>query len=99
MTNKEASITKFLERLSGALDPSTWMTVDHWDADLHAIGVARTGDPTRLVYVSTWGQEEGQYAFDCEAPDESPTKFKVVRREEAASFDTLLSAISTHLFS
>jgi hypothetical protein len=40
--------------------------VNHWDADLFAVGFANRKDSSRLVYVTAWRQEPGTFSFECE---------------------------------
>ncbi len=65
---KHESILGFLARLTSELDPNLWTVVDHWDADLHAIGIARPSEPGVLVYVSTWRQPPGKFFCSLELP-------------------------------
>ena len=62
--NKDRSITDLLSKLSYA--SRGWTLVDHWEADLFAIGLASDRMPGRLVYVSTYLKEPGRYFFECE---------------------------------
>ena len=42
--------------------------VDHWDADLLAVGVSRRGEGTRLVYVSVVPDQYGRFDVALELP-------------------------------
>ena len=55
---KDAKILKLIKDLSSELGAKSFCLVDHWDADLCAIGIASVGNPHRLVYVSTYGEED-----------------------------------------
>lgn len=94
--NKDASILRLLDRISQELDPKTWRVVDHWDADLLAIGIAAATNPELLVYISTHRQPEGHFSFECEVPSGSAGMYRVVDRAESVNFDALLLALSTH---
>ncbi|RME50659.1 MAG: hypothetical protein D6790_20950 [Caldilineae bacterium] len=61
---KDRSILDLLALID--LASNGWISVDHWDADLCAIGIAKMGDPRRLVYVSTFERLPGRYDYECE---------------------------------
>ena len=42
--------------------------VDHWDADLRAVGISRRGEETRLVYMSVVPDQEGHFDLALEVP-------------------------------
>ncbi len=94
--HKHSSIWTFLSGLSDKLGWENYQVVDHWDADLHAIGVASLKDPARLVYVSTFQQMPGRYAFECEVSgaDEMPV---AVQRGPALDLDGIVEIIRSHL--
>jgi len=95
---KDASITELLDRLREALVPLDWIAIDHWDADLCAVGIAPRSAPRRLVYVSTYEKSPGRYYFECECPTGTePHQFEVVERGDNASFDDLVRAVRAHL--
>ncbi len=54
---KDESILRLVSNMSTALDPSRWQVLDHWEADLFAIGIASAADKERHVYVSTRNQQ------------------------------------------
>jgi hypothetical protein len=51
---KDPSLLAVLDRLNEDLGDEAFAIVDHWDADLCAVGVAKPSDHARLVYISTW---------------------------------------------
>jgi hypothetical protein len=63
---KDHSIVSVVERLRTSLAPRVLVVQDHWEADLYATGVAGVGDPTRLVYISTFNKAGGRYDYECE---------------------------------
>lgn len=94
--NKDASILSMVDRLD--LERRGWVIVDHWDSDQMALGIARTNDLRRLVYVSTFNRPGGQYYFECEEPaGTDETEFRVSTSRGHASFEELLSALEQHL--
>lgn len=40
--------------------------VDHWEADLHAIGLVSESAPGRLLYVNSFNQPPGTFTVVCE---------------------------------
>jgi hypothetical protein len=69
-----------------------FVVIDHWDADLNAIGVASPEDPHRLVYICAGSEEPERYFVELETapsegsdlPYESVGKFTSVDREQLA---------------
>jgi hypothetical protein len=93
---KDQSILDVLARL--ALPSRDWTTVDNWDADLCAIGIASKQHPRRLVYISTYGRERGRYDYQCEEPTgREPEDYATVNRGENVEFSTLVEVIEKHL--
>lgn len=92
----DESIVDLLQRLE--LDRRAWVIVDHWEADLTAIGLASPTDVRRLVYVSTFGLEPGRYAFESEVGrGEGDESYKVVDSGGDVSFGRLVEALEQHL--
>src|SRR5215213_4978463 len=94
---KDRSIWALLALLASDVDSTRYQVVDHWDADLFAIGVAAVDDGRRLVYISTFAQENERYAVECEAPD-GEESYIVSGRGERLSFQDVVATIRQHLF-
>jgi len=62
--NKDSSISNFISSLE--LDRRQWEVMDHWQADLFAVGVKTLLDDSRLVYVCTFGKHAGTFDYQCE---------------------------------
>ncbi len=93
---KATSILRVLALLR--LADRGWVEADSWDGDLCAIGIARSGDPRKLVYISTWKKGPGRYYFECEIPTgPDPTDYEVVAQGNDVDFETLLAAMERHL--
>lgn len=98
IARKHPRILALLRELEVSLPAGSHQIVDHWESDLCAIGVASPGDPRRLVHVSTYGQAEGTFAFECEAPPgDGCEDYQVVARGEGLGRDALLQKIRAHL--
>lgn len=92
---KDESLLALLDRLQ--LAAKEWAVVDHWEADLCAVGIAHRDDPRRLVYVSTWNKPAGRYYIECETPrGDDPTDYPSHEIEDA-DFGALVSAMEAHL--
>ncbi len=75
-----------------------WRVVDHWEADLCAIGIAKEGSPRFLVYVSTYDRASGRYDYQCETPADSGTDSYITKASgENVSYRKLLRVMEDHL--
>lgn len=96
MSNKDASISHLVAALP--MRERLWVLVDHWDADLFAIGVAHRDDERRLVYVSTFKRAPGRYDYQCEAPSgPDATDFETTAAGDDVGFEELVRAMVLHL--
>jgi hypothetical protein len=92
---KDQSIVDLLSRLN--LDGRDWQVIDHWEADLCAIGVRSRLDSGRLVYVSTYRKRPGLFYYECEGPASGEAPYTKVESGEAANFEELLEVMKRHL--
>ncbi|MEZ4462461.1 MAG: hypothetical protein R3E66_22605 [bacterium] len=90
---KHESILDVVRKLQ--LHHPSWILVDHWEADLCAIGIAEAHEPRRLAYVSTWKQPAGRYFLELESPEGED--YKVDGTFEAVDFEELEGRIFGHL--
>ncbi len=96
MIDKDPTITNLLSALD--LSERGWQIVDHWGGDTCAVGIARTSEPRRLVYVSTFSNAPGRYDYECEVPSgPEDSDFETVERGESVTYDRLLDALARHL--
>ncbi|MFO0697509.1 MAG: hypothetical protein U0230_28280 [Polyangiales bacterium] len=96
MADKDPKLLELLERLN--LPERGWVTVDHWTGDLCAIGVARAGDPERLVHISIYRKAQGRFDYECElAPRDDDEIYAPAGGGEDVSFAELLEALEEHL--
>jgi hypothetical protein len=94
--SKHPAIVHLLQAL--ALPERGWVETDTWNGDLCAVGIARSDDPRRVVYVSTWKKRSGRYYFECETPTgPEATDYEVTARGEDVDFETLRAAMERHL--
>jgi hypothetical protein len=95
-SSQDPAIVGLLAVLS--LDSRGWTVTDNWEADLCAIGIAKKGQPRRLVYVSTFGKKPGRYDYECEDPvSEALDDYVTVDRGKDVDFRTLMEALERHL--
>jgi hypothetical protein len=76
---KDKSVTDIVQWLEENLHQGL-LTVDHWDADMFAVGIAQSGNPTELVYISTWNLSPGRFFVELEgAPCAGSDLLRIVR--------------------
>ena len=93
---KDKAIRELVARLG--LASRGWQVVDHWEADLQAIGIATKDDPRRLVYVSTFSRTPGHFDYQCETPaGPADENYTTTAYGEDVDYETLLSAMEAHL--
>jgi hypothetical protein len=96
MRTRDASIDALVARLG--LPARGWVVVDHWEGDLYAIGIASAQEPARLVYVSTFGNLNETFDYECELPPTSSEElYRVAREGKGVSFEELLKVMVSHL--
>ena len=96
---KDESILSALDRLRSSLGVNTFHIVDHWDADLCAIGIAKPDEHSTLVYISTYGQTPGKYYVELEtvAEGSNDDEYEVVAEYASIDWDELLETVARHL--
>ena len=93
---KDRTIRELITRLE--LAARGWQVVDHWEADLQAIGVATKQDPRRLVYVSTFSRAPGHFDYQCEAPaGPDDEDYTTTTSGDDVDYETLLKVLEAHL--
>jgi len=95
---KDKTIIELIERLRLHINFRLLEIVDHWEADLCAIGLMKEN---RLVYISTFNyteNEELMFDFDLEIVDENDReKFNVVRSVRNVSEAELVNEVKLFL--
>jgi hypothetical protein len=89
---KDSSIWSLISQLAALYGGERFQVVDHWDADLYAIGIVGLKGDRRLVYVSTFKKPHGVYVYDCEDADGGS-----VERSEGVELQDLLLVLKRHL--
>src|SRR5947208_2640607 len=96
---KNSAILRALHHLENRLGKDAFQIVDHWEADLLAIGVASPSNAQRLVYIASVSKSEQNYDViyerapipGSELPYEHCGKFHNV------GLDELAQLVSNHL--
>jgi len=93
---KDRSILDLLSRLSP--ERNDWIVVDHWEADLCAIGLTSPSAPDRLVYVSTHNKSDGRYDYECEeGRGSTPENHATGDAGQNVDLPTLIAVLQRHL--
>ncbi len=95
---KDKSIIKLIENLKGVIDFTHLEIVDHWEADLCAIGLRRKN---KLVYISTFnyvGSKAITYDFDMEIINENKEqRLEIVQSGQNVSETELINEVRVFL--
>jgi hypothetical protein len=92
VVRKDTSIWTLVAQLAAIFGGDSFQLVDHWDADLFAVGIASVREQRLLVYVSTYGKDSGLFAYDCEEPDAQS-----VGKSEQVDLAELVRVVERHL--
>ncbi|MCB0921723.1 MAG: hypothetical protein KDC08_07910 [Actinobacteria bacterium] len=96
--SKDRSIHEVIARLRTDVGHDAFAVVDHWPADLSAVGVAQPHDHRYLVYISTLQEKEGRYAFQLERPAiDQDLPFDADPMVDAATYEELVREVRRHL--
>ena len=96
---KDPRIHDVLIRLRDRLGGKAFEVIDHWDADLCAVGIGRPSDNRFVAYVSTWGLPNGRYYLSLDAPSatDRDSETEEVERYEDVDFPTLVRHVARHM--
>ena len=96
--NKDKTIVNFVRELMLIIDMKSIQIVDHWDADLCAIGLAKGN---KLIYVSTYNyinEDVCRYDYDLETLKELDLdKLEVVKEGVGVSETELIHELRAFL--
>lgn len=87
------AIDRALARLRERFGAHVLSTVEHWDVDACAVGVAHPEMRARLVFISTCELPEGRYDAALEIEGEAPPPARIA----GADFETLAAFVARHL--
>ena len=92
---KDSSVWRMLGVLASRIDFWDICVIDHWDAYMLGVGLARSDDHHRLVYVCTRTADSGLYSYECEDGGDDP--YRSVKRADGVTLDELVEVIKWHL--
>lgn len=95
---KDKSVIHLLDGLRALLGSAAFDVVDHWEADLCAIGIARPDNHGFLVYISTFGKSGEGCSVCLELPPQSGSDipYTAVNDREANSVEELAEMVRRH---
>jgi hypothetical protein len=91
---KDTTIVQLLEILRDRLGAGAFEVVDHWEADMSAIGIASPRDHRVLAYLGCFGREPGSYDVELESPAEMNG---FVREHRNVDLEILVRVVREHL--
>jgi len=95
---KDAGLASAVLKLCDRWGDHAFDIVDHWEANLHGIGLGRPDDHGVLVYVDNFGKANDTYYVELENPPSGTAlPYVVAGRHESVSFDELSSLVGQHL--
>lgn len=98
---KDNTIIELIEKLFTELIDKLEIC-DYWDGDLCSIGIKSVNSDTKLIYVSTCGEQENKYYYECEVADNGYTNdsgnFSVVKKGDNTDYIELVNVIKEHFF-
>jgi hypothetical protein len=98
LKDKDTSIREVIAKLQSELGTSFFDIVDHWEADLCAVGIARPDNHEVLVYISTCSLPEHGYFVSLELPSvEEDFPYQAAGEFDDLDFEALVSIIKRHL--
>lgn len=97
--SKDAGLIAMLMRLCDFWGDRAFDVVDHWEANLHGVGVAQKGNHSMLVYIDNFGKAKDTYHVELESPASpgSEQPFKSAGVHETITFEELRSLVGRHL--
>ena len=72
---KDPTIRDVISRLATRLGSDAFHIVDHWNANLCAIGISAPSNHKVLAYIQTFGSAKGRYDAHLELPPKDRRKF------------------------
>ena len=95
---KDQSIVDLLAALSAALGPGAFDVVDHWEADLVAVGIGSPENHDVLAYLSTHEKSAGRYLVHLELPSSpgSELPHTPAGEHDDVSFEMLVGLLRHH---
>jgi hypothetical protein len=95
---KDDHIIRLLAQLQERLGVGAFQIVDHWEADLRAIGIAHPSNVQRLAYIAAPDPAHGSFYVELEDEPQagSDLPYSLVGRYRNISFDELVRLVAAH---
>ena len=95
---KDESIKEVIKKLYNELGKDSFIIVDHWEADLNAIGIDSPSNNGVLVYISINENEKDSYYVSLELPPSSEIDLPYTGAGEfnSVNFEKLVEIIRKH---
>jgi hypothetical protein len=96
---KDTRLIAMLMRLQETWGDLAFDVVDHWDANLHCVGVAQKRNHSILVSIDNFGHSNETYDVELESPPlaGSDQPFKALASFKKVTFKELSGLVGNHL--
>jgi hypothetical protein len=96
---KDQSLLGAVSKLSDRWGEAAFDVVDHWEAYLHGIGLARRDDHTILVYLDNFRRSADTYRVELEGPPGlcGDLPYSPIATYDSVSFEELSDLVGEHL--
>jgi len=97
--SKDSGIIAALVALRRSWGEWSFDIVDHWEANLHGVGLAQRSDRSVIAYIDNFRQPEGFYYLELEGPAEasSDQPYRSMGIYDSVSFEDLKPLVARHL--
>jgi hypothetical protein len=96
---KDAGILLVLAQLRASLGEDAFDVVDHWEADLTAVGIANPRNHSVLVYLSNFNRDQGHYDVELELPPtaKEDEPYRIAGNHWNVGFNEVIAIVREHL--
>ncbi len=97
VNQKDAAVRRVVTALAERYGCESYAIVDHWDADMLAIGLARLDDHSVLAYIAA--HDDSSYYIELELGPEpgSDQPYSVAGTFNSLAIDDALDTVAAHL--
>jgi hypothetical protein len=98
LKDKDTSLQEVVSKLQRKLGTTAFDIVDHWEADLCAVGIARPDNHAVLIYISTCSLPDKGYYASLELPSVTEDfPYQPAGNFDDLDFEGLVNVIKVHL--
>jgi hypothetical protein len=94
---KDPAVLDLLSRLAQRLGHGAFQVVDHWEADLNAVGIAHPNNREQLAYIAVRGPDDLYVELELPPTRGSELPYAVAGEFRSLSFDQAAQIVSRHL--